>query len=160
MTPDAYLERVRALIPALRQRAPHMEQLRRLPDATLKEFQEAGLFRALQPERYGGYELDPSVFYQAVMDIGTVCGSSAWVLGVLGVHNWQLALFPEQAQRGSAGTTIRVSSSPPPWPLQAPSHASTEGSSCTAAGRSPAAATFANGPSWVGSCRRVVPVSP
>jgi 3-hydroxy-9,10-secoandrosta-1,3,5(10)-triene-9,17-dione monooxygenase len=52
----------------------------------------------LQPKRYGGYELDPSAFYQAVMDIGTVCGSSAWVLGVIGVHNWQLALFPEQAQ--------------------------------------------------------------
>jgi 3-hydroxy-9,10-secoandrosta-1,3,5(10)-triene-9,17-dione monooxygenase len=47
MTPEAYLERVRALIPAIRERAPHMEQLRRLPDATLKEFQEAGLFPCL-----------------------------------------------------------------------------------------------------------------
>ena len=49
MTPEAYLERARALLPALRDRALYTEQLRRLPDATFKEFQEAGLFRALQP---------------------------------------------------------------------------------------------------------------
>lgn len=98
MTPQEYLNRARGLLPALRQRASYTEQLRRLPDETLKEFQEAGLFRALQPKRYGGYELDPGTFYQAVIDLGTVCGSSAWILGVVGVHNWQLALFHPQAQ--------------------------------------------------------------
>lgn len=98
MTPETYLERVRSLLPALRERAPYTEQLRRLPDETVKEFQELGLFRALQPQRYGGYELDPSVFYQAVMEVSAVCGSSGWVLGVVGVHNWQIALFPPQAQ--------------------------------------------------------------
>ena len=46
MTSEEYLNRVRALMPAIRERAPYMEQLRRLPDETLKEFQEAGLFRA------------------------------------------------------------------------------------------------------------------
>lgn len=98
MTPEAYLERVRALLPTLRERAMYAERLRRLPDETVKDFQEAGLFLALQPKRYGGYELDPGTFYQAVMDVGTVCGSSAWVLGVVGVHNWHLGLFDPQAQ--------------------------------------------------------------
>src|SRR5688500_5484694 len=98
MTPDAYLERVRALLPTLRERAVYTEQLRRLPDETVKEFQEAGLFRALQPQRYGGYELDPGTFYQAVIEIGTFCGSSAWILGVVGIHSWQLGLFHPQAQ--------------------------------------------------------------
>jgi len=98
MTPEEYLKRTRDLLPAIRERAPHIEQLRRLPEETFKEFQEAGLFRALQPKRYGGYELDPGVFFQAGVDIGTVCGSSAWILTVVGVHNWQLALFPPQAQ--------------------------------------------------------------
>jgi 3-hydroxy-9,10-secoandrosta-1,3,5(10)-triene-9,17-dione monooxygenase len=98
MTPEAYLERARALLPSIRERAAHTEQLRRLPDETFKDFQEAGLFRALQPKRYAGYELDPGTFYQAVIEVGTVCGSSAWILGVVGVHNWQLALFPQQAQ--------------------------------------------------------------
>jgi 3-hydroxy-9,10-secoandrosta-1,3,5(10)-triene-9,17-dione monooxygenase len=98
MTPEAYLERVRALLPALRQRAMPAERQRRLPDETLKDFQEAGLFRAVQPERYGGYELDLATFHRAVMEIGTVCGSSAWVLAVVGIHNWQLGLFHAQAQ--------------------------------------------------------------
>src|SRR5262245_5681824 len=98
MTPEAYLDRVRALLPVLRERVAHAEQLRRLPDETFADFQELGLFRALQPKRYGGYELDPGVFYQAVVEVGTVCGSSAWILGVIGVHNWHLAIFPPQAQ--------------------------------------------------------------
>jgi 3-hydroxy-9,10-secoandrosta-1,3,5(10)-triene-9,17-dione monooxygenase len=76
----------------------YAERLRRLPDETLKDFQEAGLFRALQPKRYGGYEMDLAIFHRAVMEIGTVCGSSAWVLAVVGIHNWQLGLFHPQAQ--------------------------------------------------------------
>jgi len=98
MTSETYLQRVRALLPALRDRAVHAEQLRRLPDATFADFQEAGLFRCLQPKRYGGYELDPGTLYQAIMEIGTVCGSSAWILGVVGVHNWHLGLFAPEAQ--------------------------------------------------------------
>jgi 3-hydroxy-9,10-secoandrosta-1,3,5(10)-triene-9,17-dione monooxygenase len=98
VTPETYLARARALLPALRERAPAAERLRRLPDETFADFQEAGLFRALQPKRYGGYELDPAVFYQAVVEVGAVCGSSAWILGVIGVHNWHLAILPPQAQ--------------------------------------------------------------
>jgi hypothetical protein len=84
VTPEAYLGRVRSLLPALRERAARAEKLRRLPDESFADFQEAGLFRALQPKRYGGYELDPGVFYQAVTEVGAVCGSSGWILGVLG----------------------------------------------------------------------------
>ena len=113
MTPKDYLDRVRALLPRLRERAPQAERLRRLPDETFADFQQAGLFRALQPKRYGGYELDPSVFYQAVVEVGTVCGSSGWVLGVIGVHNWHLAIFPPQAQEDVWGedTSVQLSTS-------------------------------------------------
>ena len=111
MTPETYLERVRKLLPAIRERADRAEQLRRLPDETFEDFQEAGLFRCLQPKRHGGYELDPRVFYQAIIEVGTVCGSSAWVLGVVGIHNWHLGLFPPQAQEDVWGkdTSIQVS---------------------------------------------------
>jgi 3-hydroxy-9,10-secoandrosta-1,3,5(10)-triene-9,17-dione monooxygenase len=113
MRPEEYLERVRALLPVLRDRAVHAERLRRLPDETFKDFQEAGLFRCLQSRRYGGYELDPGTFYQAVMEVGAVCGSSAWILGVVGVHNWHLALFPPQAQEDVWGkdTSVQMSTS-------------------------------------------------
>src|SRR5439155_1395382 len=99
MTPEEFLGRVRALSPTLRERAPRAEQLRRLPDETVADFQEAGLFRAMQPKRYGGFELDPEFFYQAITEVGAVCGSSGWLFGVIGVHNWHLALFPPEAQQ-------------------------------------------------------------
>src|SRR5215470_11623300 len=113
MTPETYLQRVRSLLPALRERAERAERLRRLPDETFAEFQDAGLFRCLQPKRYGGYELDPGTLYQAVMEIGTVCGSSAWILGVIGIHNWHLALFAPGAQDDVWGkdTSIQISTS-------------------------------------------------
>jgi 3-hydroxy-9,10-secoandrosta-1,3,5(10)-triene-9,17-dione monooxygenase len=113
VTPEAYLERVRALLPVLRERTARAEQLRRLPEETFMDFQDAGLFRALQPRRYGGYELDPGTFYEAVMEVGAVCGSSAWILGVIGVHNWHLAIFPPRAQEDVWGedTSVQLSTS-------------------------------------------------
>ena len=77
MTPEEYLKRVRDLLPVLRERAPHAEKLRRLPDQTFSDFQEAGLFRCIQPKRWGGYELDPETFYQAIVETSAVCGSSS-----------------------------------------------------------------------------------
>src|SRR5262252_4808729 len=72
-----------------------------------------GRVRALQPKHYGGYELDPDVFYRAVTEVGTACGSSAWILGVIGVHNWHLAIFPPQAQEDVWGEddSIQLSTS-------------------------------------------------
>jgi 3-hydroxy-9,10-secoandrosta-1,3,5(10)-triene-9,17-dione monooxygenase len=98
MKPEEFIGRVRDLLPAICERAPRAEQLRRLHDDTLADFQQAGLFRAMQPKRYGGFELDPGVFYQAATEIGAVCGSTGWVFAVIGVHNWHLALFPARAQ--------------------------------------------------------------
>ena len=113
MTPEAYLVRVRSLLPALRERVARAEELRRLPDDTFADFQKAGLFRALQPKRYGGYELDPGVFYQAVIEVGAVCGSSGWILGVLGVHNWHLAILDPRAQEEvwGADDSVQLSTS-------------------------------------------------
>jgi 3-hydroxy-9,10-secoandrosta-1,3,5(10)-triene-9,17-dione monooxygenase len=113
MTPEEFLGRVRVLLPALRERASRGEELRHLPPETFADFQEQGLFRVMQPRRYGGYELDPAVFYQAVTEVAAACGSSGWIFGVVGVHNWHLALFPPQAQEDVWGrdTSIQLSTS-------------------------------------------------
>jgi 3-hydroxy-9,10-secoandrosta-1,3,5(10)-triene-9,17-dione monooxygenase len=120
VTPEAYLDRVRSVLPALRERAARAEKLRRLPDDTFADFQEAGLFRALQPKRYGGHELDPGVFYQAAAEVGAVCGSSGWILGVLGVHNWHLAILDPRAQE-DVGARKTACSYRPRWPRPEPS---------------------------------------
>ena len=103
----------RDLLPGIRERAAQAEAERRIPEATWQELLESGLLRALQPARFGGSELDPLSFCEAIMDVASVCGSSAWVLGVIGVHNWQLALFEERAQQDVWGDdpTIQISSS-------------------------------------------------
>ena len=113
MQPDDLLASVRALLPSLRERSPACESLRRVPDETIKEFHALGLLRALQPRRWGGLELDPWTFYESVMEVSSACASSGWVLGVVGVHNWQLALFPEEAQQDVWGddASIQISSS-------------------------------------------------
>ena len=87
------------MLPQVAERAEEAEALRRIPDATLQTLRESGLLKALQPARYGGFELDPLTFYRAVGRIGSACGSTGWVFGILGVHPWQLGLFPDEAQR-------------------------------------------------------------
>ncbi|GAA4840023.1 3-hydroxy-9,10-secoandrosta-1,3,5(10)-triene-9,17-dione monooxygenase oxygenase subunit [Saccharopolyspora rosea] len=96
---DDVLARVRALLPALAERAPQADERCRLAPETVRDLVECGVLRMLQPKRWGGLESHPLRFYEVVRELAGVCGSTGWVAGVLGVHPWQLALFPEQAQR-------------------------------------------------------------
>ncbi|MCU1647930.1 MAG: flavin-dependent monooxygenase [Nocardia sp.] len=107
------LDQVRDLLPAIRERAVQAEEQRRVPDASIAELTEAGVFRMLQPRRFGGAEASPVDFYQVVRAIATACPSTAWVTSVLGAHPWQLALFDDRAQQDvwSEDPDIRVSSS-------------------------------------------------
>ncbi|MBF6467964.1 flavin-dependent monooxygenase [Nocardia beijingensis] len=106
-------ERVEALLPTLRERAQEAEDLRRIPDESMKALQETGFFRLLQPKQWGGHAADPVVFYDTVRKIAGACGSTGWVAGIVGVHNWHLALFAQQAQEDVWGedTEVRISSS-------------------------------------------------
>ncbi|WP_040788227.1 3-hydroxy-9,10-secoandrosta-1,3,5(10)-triene-9,17-dione monooxygenase oxygenase subunit [Nocardia paucivorans] len=106
-------ERVEALLPTLRARAQEAEDLRRIPDESIKDLQETGFFRLLQPRQWGGHAADPVVFYDTVRKIAGACGSTGWVAGIVGVHNWHLALFDQKAQEEVWGedTDVRISSS-------------------------------------------------
>jgi 3-hydroxy-9,10-secoandrosta-1,3,5(10)-triene-9,17-dione monooxygenase len=99
MTGEEFIRRARELVPRVKARARQAEKLHRLPEETIQDFQDAGLFRAFQPARFGGFELQPPVsLYEAVIEIGTACASSAWVLAVLAIHQWHIALFSQRAQ--------------------------------------------------------------
>ena len=97
----------------LRERAQETEDARVVPAESVKALTETGFFRLLQPARFGGLEADPVTFLTAVRLIASACGSTGWVASVLGVHPWQLALFPLQAQEEVWGsdTGTRMSSS-------------------------------------------------
>lgn len=92
------LERVRELLPGIAERAAWTDENRVVPEQTMRELVDAGVFRMLQPKRYGGTEHNPVRFYEVVRAVSAVCGSTGWVTAVLGVHPWQIGLFAEQAQ--------------------------------------------------------------
>lgn len=110
---EQLLERAREMVPALRQRSAEAAALGQLPEATITEMKAAGFFRILQPARWGGYELDPQDFFDVQVTLAEGCMSTAWVFGVVAVHNWQLALFDDRAARDVWGEddSVLISSS-------------------------------------------------
>ncbi len=95
---EEIVRRAHDLVPALAERAQECEALRRMPDATIEAFRQGGLFRMVQPAQWGGLELPLGTVIDAVGEVGRGCGSSAWCLTILAVHNWFIGLFPQQAQ--------------------------------------------------------------
>ena len=112
-TAEEMIARARAMIPVLRERAPQGERERRLPKQTIADMQAAGLFKVLQPRRWGGYELDILTYYEIQMALGEGDMSVAWVYGVVGVHPWFVALLDDRAAQdiwGRDDTTLICSS--------------------------------------------------
>lgn len=96
-TEEELVRRARDLIPWLRERADGVEKARRVPAETIDAFRSAGFFKILQPKRWGGYEMHPRVMYRVLMEVGRGCGSSAWNLMVLGVHQWEFGVMDPRA---------------------------------------------------------------
>jgi len=92
------LARAEALVPVLHERAGRTEELRQLPEETLAELHQSGLFRMLQPSRVGGSELPFRSMVELVSVIGRGDGSTAWVLANLAAHHWLLGMWPKEAQ--------------------------------------------------------------
>ena len=112
-TPDEIIARARAMIPTLLKRAPDGERERRLPKETIAEMQAAGLFKVLQPRRWGGYEMDMGTYFEVQMALGEGDMSVAWVYGVVGIHPWFVALLDERLEQeiwGADNTTLICSS--------------------------------------------------
>ncbi|WAM16471.1 3-hydroxy-9,10-secoandrosta-1,3,5(10)-triene-9,17-dione monooxygenase oxygenase subunit [Rhodococcus sp. JS3073] len=93
------LRSVRGLLPMIAERADKVDESRRVSEQVIRELGDAGLFKMLQPRRYGGTESNPVHFYEVVRAVSGVCGSTGWLASVLGVHPWHLALFDDRAQR-------------------------------------------------------------
>jgi 3-hydroxy-9,10-secoandrosta-1,3,5(10)-triene-9,17-dione monooxygenase len=97
------IAQARALIPALAGRAAQAERERRLPKETIADMQAAGLFRVLQPRRWGGYEIDILTYFDVQMALGEGDMSVAWVYGVVGVHPWAMGLMEDLAAQDVYG---------------------------------------------------------
>ena len=97
-TLDELVERSRNLIPVLRERAQETEELRKLPEKTVRDLVDSGVLRCLRPMRVGGYELDYGCQVFIAGELGRGCGSTAWVATLYACHDWLLGMFPPEAQ--------------------------------------------------------------
>ena len=106
MLHDQLWSKAEQLIPKLKERAPKCEELRRLPDETLRDFHDAQLFRIHQPRRVGGAELE----FAAVVTYGALfaraCASTAWNWVNFAAHHMMLGMFPPQAQDQIWGASV------------------------------------------------------
>ena len=107
------LRRIESLQDQFRELAGESRQARRVPQANIDSLQDAGFFLALQPARYGGYELNPQDFFRMQCAIAEGCMSTAWASGIIAVHAFQIALMDARAQEDVWGEDIhtRISSS-------------------------------------------------
>ncbi len=95
---EALVRKAEELVPILRQRARHTDEIRRLPDDTRHDLRASGVARILQPSRYGGCEAHLSGMVDILTTIGRGCGSTAWCLAQYIGHNFMVAQWPERAQ--------------------------------------------------------------
>lgn len=96
--PDELIARARGLIPVLRARAAACEDGKRIPEASARDLIDAGVFRITMPASAGGYAMRPSVLWAVAREIGRGCGSTAWIVSLLGLHPWLVGMFDPQAQ--------------------------------------------------------------
>jgi alkylation response protein AidB-like acyl-CoA dehydrogenase len=118
-TPTAaeIIARARDMMPTMRKRAQECEERRRIPEATHREFAEAGFYRIIQPARYGGFELDYGTQTEMSVELAQGCASSGWIASITACHAWIVGMFPPEAQDhiwGDVSGTLIASAFQPP----------------------------------------------
>jgi 3-hydroxy-9,10-secoandrosta-1,3,5(10)-triene-9,17-dione monooxygenase len=107
------VDAARELAPVFAGSAASDAALRRLSDGTWQQLLAGGFLRSLQPARWGGGEVSLLEFFDASLELSAASPAAGWVAGVIGVHPFQLALFPDEAQQemwGEDPTTMHSSS--------------------------------------------------
>lgn len=76
------VEAARALAPLIQAHADESERERRLAPAVVDAFHDAGLFRAMLPERFGGAGLDIAQAIPLFEEVAAADGSAGWNLAI------------------------------------------------------------------------------
>jgi 3-hydroxy-9,10-secoandrosta-1,3,5(10)-triene-9,17-dione monooxygenase len=111
---DALLQKARTLAPKLRERAEATGKARRIPDETIQDFWDAGLWYLMKPKKFGGPEHRPDVALSVAYELARADGSAGWVWAVMSIHDLLVALWPEEFQKEYwAKNTLSASSFAP-----------------------------------------------
>ncbi|KAB2386326.1 acyl-CoA dehydrogenase family protein [Actinomadura montaniterrae] len=93
------IDKARAAAPALAAADTASAERGDLTADAVAALDSTGVLRALQPARWGGGEAHLAEYAETVIEIGRASASAGWVASVVGVHPWQIALFPEETQK-------------------------------------------------------------
>lgn len=88
----------RSFVPEIRKRARAMERAGRLDDDLMDAMEQAGIFSAVVPKRFGGAGLGPHEVHRIAEILGEADCSTAWVGTFYILHNWLLCRFPIATQ--------------------------------------------------------------
>ena len=111
---ETLLTKARKLAPKLRERAVATNQARRVPDETIQDFWDAGLWYLLKPKKFGGPEHRPDVALAVANELSRADGSAGWIWAVFTIHDLLVALWPEEFQHEYwAKNTLSASSFAP-----------------------------------------------
>jgi alkylation response protein AidB-like acyl-CoA dehydrogenase len=111
---ETLLAKARKLAPKLRERAAATNEARRVPDETIQDFWDAGLWYLLKPKKFGGPEHRPDVALAVASELSRADGSAAWIWAVFTIHDLLVALWPEEFQHEYwARNTLSASSFAP-----------------------------------------------
>ena len=92
------LERAGALRPALKERARRAEEIRRVPDESVRDILDAGLHLIGVPRMFGGLDIDYGVGHEAGIELARACASTSWCYSLWVAHSWLVGYWPLQAQ--------------------------------------------------------------
>ena len=106
VTPEMLVSRAQGLVPLLREQQEEADERGYYGEAVHLEFLRAGLYRILQPKRFGGYEFDLGTFLDVVTEISRGHPSTGWCFTLCSSHSLVLAShWSAQAQRELFGPT-------------------------------------------------------
>ena len=93
---DEVLEKVEALAPEIRARAPEAEGLRRYPPDLVGKLKAAGVFRMYAPRSHGGLELDFPEGLKVIQAVARIDGSAGWTVMIGSASAPILSRMPRQ----------------------------------------------------------------
>jgi alkylation response protein AidB-like acyl-CoA dehydrogenase len=99
MTPQdthPLLEAARLIAPELAARCDEMEAARRLPFDLATKMAEAGFFRMVTPEAYGGFECTPGEIVETIEILAEANASAGWCAMIAGTTAMNAAYLPAE----------------------------------------------------------------
>ena len=93
----AIIDEAKVLAEKIRGRAKLTEELRRIPEETIQELKDTGIFKILRPKGYGGLQLSVETYARVIVELSKACASTGWIASLCAIRELMVAIHPEEA---------------------------------------------------------------